>query len=436
MGSVKVGIVGLGTIGTGVYNGLLRNAELILRRTGVKIELGGVCELDPDIRKGLDESACPLITDDYNELLASGDIDIIVELIGGIDTARKIILGAFRSGKHVVTANKALLSESWHEIFEAARAENKMLNFEASAGGAIPVVRALRDSFVADRIEAIYGILNGTTNFILTEMTKKGCSFSEALNTAQEKGYAEKDPTLDISGRDSAQKLAILSLLAFGKYTSQKDIYTEGISGISARDLDNAEDMGYAIKLLAIAKSTGAGLELRVHPTLLPREHILSEVNGADNAVFIKGDLMEESLLFGKGAGQDPTASAVIADIAEIARKAAYGGADHFDSSGIAGEESGPEVKPMDEVEAPFYLRFTVTDRPGVLASIANILSENDISIASVSQERRDIGAEVPVVILTHRAAEGGMRKAICDIDAQDYVTSGTVMIRMEERDI
>lgn len=436
MGSVKVGIVGLGTIGTGVLKGLLNNAELISRRTGVKLELGGVCEIDADIRKGLDHGICPLITDDYEELLVNEDIQIIVELIGGVDTARKVILGAFKNGKHVVTANKALLSESWHEIFEAARAENKMLNFEASAGGAIPVVRALRDSFVADRIDTIYGILNGTTNFVLTEMTKKGCSFSEALKTAQEKGYAEKDPTLDISGRDSAQKLAILSLLAFGKYAPQEDIYTEGISGISAQDLDNAEELGYAIKLLAIAKSTRGGLELRVHPTLLPSEHILSEVNGADNAVFIKGDLMEESLLYGKGAGQDPTASAVIADIAEIARKTEYGGADHFDSSGISGEDDGPKVKPMEEVEAPFYLRFTVTDRPGVLASIANILSKNNISIASVSQEQRNIGAEVPVVILTHRAQEGGMRKAMREIDAQDYVTSDTVMIHMEEKDI
>ena len=433
MKKVNIGIIGLGTIGKGVYDAILEKSKLIEQRAGVSLSIKGVCELDAKVLGQVDPEVCPLRSDNSDDIVNDPDIDIIVELIGGINPAKEIILKALRNKKHVVTANKALLSDSWSEIFKTASENNVQVNFEASVGGAIPIIRVLRQNFVADDIHTVYGILNGTTNYILTEMLRKRCSFDEALSMAQEKGYAERDPELDISGKDSAHKLAILALLCFGKGYSPKEIYTEGITRIDSQDLKNAKAWGYSVKLLAIAKNSSKGLELRVHPTLVPTEHILSDVNGANNAVFLKGDLIDEALLFGKGAGQKPTSSSVIGDIVDIAKNTAFYGASYLIEENLDYDTGNIKSKAMEALEVSYYLRFTVTDKPGVLAGISSILAQNDISIASVSQEERNIGAEVPVVILTHKAKEGDMQRAIKKIDDQDFVSAETVMIRMEE---
>ena len=433
MKKVNIGIIGLGTIGKGVYDAILAKSKLIEQRAGVSLSIKGVCELDANVLAQVDPGVCSVRSNNSDDIVNNPDIDIIVELIGGINPAKEIILKALRNKKHVVTANKALLSGSWSEIFQAASENKVQVNFEASVGGAIPIIRVLRQNFVADDIHTVYGILNGTTNYILTEMLCKSCSFSEALSMAQEKGYAESDPELDISGKDSAHKLAILSLLCFGKGYSPKEIYTEGITRIDSQDLKNAEAWGYSVKLLAIAKNSSKGLELRVHPTLVPTEHILSDVNGANNAVFVKGDLIDEALLFGKGAGQKPTSSAVMGDIVDIAKNIAFYGESYLIKENLGYDTGNIKSKAMESLEVSYYLRFTVIDKPGVLAGISSILAQNDISIASVSQEERNVGAEVPVVILTHKAKEGDMQRAIKNIDNKDFVSAKTVMIRMEE---
>ncbi len=433
MKKVNIGLIGLGTVGRGVYDAITCNGDLIARRTGVSVAIRGVCDEDKKALKGIDLQGGAVKVCTADELIKDRHIDIIVELIGGVDSAKEIILSALRKKKHVVTANKALLSGHWKEIFGAASENGVFVNFEASVGGAIPVIRTLRESFVADRIDTIYGILNGTTNFILSMMAMTGCSFDEALKIAQEKGIAEADPGLDISGKDSAHKLAILALLGFGMDVFCNDVYTEGITHIGPQDMRNAARLGYSIKLLAIAKDTPDGVQLRVHPTLIMASHLLSGVRGADNAIFVKGDLMGESLLFGKGAGRKPTASSIAGDIVEIARHVAFFGNNNpvpYNLNYASGEKS---VSPMEELFISYYLRFSVIDKPGVLAGISSILAKYNISIASVSQEERKAGETVPVVILNHSAKEGDMRKAIAEIDELEYVTDKTVVIRMEE---
>ena len=432
MKSVNVGLIGLGTVGKGVFDAIVSNGQLITERTGVKLEIKGICDKD---KKALKDVDCPkdtVRTASADDLINAKDIDIIVELIGGVDPARGILLNALRNKKHVVTANKALLSAHWKEIFAAASDNGVFLNFEASVGGAIPIIRTLRESFVANRISTIYGILNGTTNFILSLMDESGCSFDEALKIAQEKGIAEKDPELDISGKDSTHKLVLLSLLSFGMNVSLDDIFTEGITDISPQDIRNAREWGYNVKLLAIAKNSPDGLQLRVHPTLLPSSHLLSDVRGTDNAIFIRGDLVGEALLFGKGAGSKPTASSVIGDIVEIARHIVLAG-DNPPSYKLDYVSGDRQISRIEDLSIAFYLRFSVLDKPGVLAGISSILAGNNISIANVSQEERNVGGAVPVIILTHKAKEGDMREAISRINEQDYVTDKTVVIRMEE---
>ncbi|RKY43155.1 MAG: homoserine dehydrogenase [Candidatus Makaraimicrobium thalassicum] len=435
MKSVSVGLIGLGTIGKGVYDAIARNGRMIARRTGISLTVKGVCDKDKKALDSINDEKCPvkIKTAAAEDLVNDRDIDIIVELIGGLDPARDIILSALRNKKHVVTANKALLSSHWKEIFGTASENRVFVKFEASVGGAIPIIRTLRASLAADNIDVIYGILNGTTNFILSEMSENGCSFDRALGIAQEKGIAERDPELDISGRDSAHKLAILSLLGFGLDVSPEDIYTEGIADIAPQDIRNAARWGYSVKLLAIAKNTPEGLQLRVHPTLLPSSYLLSDVRGADNAIFVKGDLAGESLLFGKGAGRKPTSSSVTGDIVEIARHVAFAGKENpfpYNLNYASGDKS---ISRIEELSVSFYLRFSVIDEPGVLAGISSVLAENNISIANVSQEERREGETVPVIILTHRAEEGSMRKAIAVIDGLDYVSDKTVVLRIEE---
>ncbi len=432
MKTVNIGLIGCGTIGQGVINAILQNGDIITERTGVHLVLKGVCDKREAVLKKLKSKKILMKTIRPLDLINDDEVDIIVELIGGINPAKEIVLSAINKKKHIVTANKALLSECSDEIFKAASNNNVFVNFEGSVGGALPIIRAMKESFVANNFEVIYGILNGTTNFILTQMKDKGCSFKDALKTAQKLGIAEADPELDISGKDSAHKLSILSLLGYGVKVSWQDIYTEGIENIREQDIEFANKLGYNIKLLAIAKKTEEGLELRVHPTLIQSSHLLSNVKGADNAIFVKGDFLDESLIYGKGAGQKPTASSVVGDIVDIAKHVAFYGDGNPMPHNIEYAEGGVRLSKIENLEMNFYLRFSVIDKPGVLAGISTVLAENKISIASVSQEERDEGQTVPVIILTHKAKEGDMRKAIGHIDTQKYVTDNTVVIRME----
>lgn len=433
MKTVNIGLIGIGTIGKGVVETIADNGELIAQRTGVKLVLKGVCDRDKKALESVEDKVCSFKTSSAEDLINDNDIDVIIELIGGVNPAKDIVLSAIRNKKHVVTANKALLSSCWKEIFDAAEESGVRVNFEASVGGAIPIIRALQESFVANKIGVVYGILNGTTNFILTKMAEEGCPFKEALSIAQEKGIAEKNPELDISGKDSAHKLAILSMLAFGRVVAPEDVYTEGISGISPLDINCVAKWGYSVKLLAIAKNTSSGLQLRVHPTLIPSTHLLANVRGADNAIFIKGDLVGESLLYGKGAGALPTASSVIGDVVDIAKGVAFYGKEAKAPYNMIYDKSKKGICPIEDLSTSYYLRFSVIDKPGVLAGIATELAENGISIASVSQEERKEGQTVPVIILTHKAEEGNMRKAIAKIDTVGYVKGKTVVIRREE---
>ncbi|MBL7073541.1 MAG: homoserine dehydrogenase [Candidatus Omnitrophica bacterium] len=432
MKSVNIGIIGLGTIGMGVYDAIKKNGSLIAKKTGVSVKVIGVADKDKKVLKGIKGGKALIKTSSPRELIANKDIDIIVELIGGIKPAKDIVLEALKNKKHVVTANKELISKCWREIFSSARKNKVFVDFEASVGGVIPIIRTIRTGFRADKIDTVYGILNGTTNFILTEIAEKACSFSEALKLAQKKGFAEKDPELDISGKDSAHKLAILTLLSFGQSASPDDIFTEGINRIEAQDLINAKMWGYSIKLLAIAKKEPKGLQIRVHPTLISARHLLSDVKGTDNAVFVKGELIGESLLFGKGAGRKPTSVSVVGDIIEIAEHIAHYGKRNLVPYNLNYAAGNGKLRNINDIEIPFYLRFSAIDKPGVLAGIASILSKYKISIANVSQEERKAGQVVPVVILTHKAKEGNMQKAIKEIDKKSYVKKKTVVIRIE----
>lgn len=428
MQSVNVGIIGFGTVGSGTAKIILRNNDIISERSGIKLVLRRVADLDTKTDRGI-KLEKGVLTNDGKAIIHDPDIDIVVELIGGIHPAKEFILEAFRNNKHVITANKALLATEGNELFEAARQNNVYLGYEASVAGGIPIIKVLREGLVANRVLSVFGIINGTSNYILTKMTSEGVDFLSALKEAQKLGYAEADPTFDIEGIDSAHKLTIITSLAYGIPLSFGRVYREGISKIASIDIEFARELGYKIKLLAITKAMDGQVEMRVHPTMVPEDYLISKVDGVFNAVYVVGDSVGETLYYGRGAGDLPTGSAVVSDIVDIAMKK---GCLYHNPLKPYGNFT---LKEIDEIESMYYFRFTAIDRPSVLSKISGILGANNISIASVIQKGRKEGEAVPLVVLTHKSKEKNVKKAIREIDDLDVVADRTVFVRVEGRE-
>jgi len=432
---VGIGLVGFGTIGTGVVKVLQRNGAVIAERLGSPLRLVRIADLDLERDRGVDLAGIRFDADS-DGLLDDPDVKIVVELIGGCDAARRLILAAIERGKHVVTANKALLAAHGAEIFEAAQARGVDVAFEASVGGGIPILRSVREGLSANQIERIHGIMNGTTNYVLTEMERTGAPFEAVLKRAQELGYAEADPSLDVDGIDAAHKLTLLVAMAFGARLTFKDIPTQGIRGLVPLDFEMAEQFGYKIKLLGIAKARGDGrIEARVHPALIPASSLLAHVDGAMNGIAVHGNAVGPTLFYGAGAGELPTASAVVADLMEIARELRRGTAGRVAPlSYLPQALRARPLVPLGEIRGRAYLRFTALDRPGVLSHIAGALGEQGVGIESVIQRGRGGSEEsVPVVMLTHRADESAVRGALAAIDRLPDVTAPTLFVRIEE---
>ena len=433
MKPVKVGLLGLGTVGGGTLNVLFRNADEIARRAGrgIVISHAAAREYDPSRLEGIDRVE---VTDDAFKVVADPEVDIVVELIGGYSPARELVLEAINNGKHVVTANKALIALHGNEIFAAAQEKGVTVAFEAAVAGGIPIIKAVREGLAANHIEWIAGIINGTGNFILTEMKDKGRDFADVLKEAQELGYAEADPTFDVEGIDAAHKLTILASLAFGIPLQFDKCFTEGISRIEPQDVTYAEQFGYRIKHLGVTRKTEQGVELRVHPTLIPEKRLIANVNGVMNAVLVKGDAVGPTLYYGAGAGSLPTASAVVADIIDVARTLTTDPGNRVPHLAFQSDELADlPILPIEDIETAYYLRMTVQDRPGVLAAIAGILSELGISIEAMRQKEPNEGeSEVPLVMLTHRVREGQMNQAIARIEALDSISGSVTRIRLE----
>lgn len=432
---IGVGIIGLGTVGTGVAKVLLNNATLIRRRVGVPIELVRVA--DQDITRDRGVSISPdLLTTDATQVLTDPNVDIVIELIGGYDPAKRFILEAIAAGKHVVTANKALLAIHGEEIFNAAVCKGVEVGFEASVGGGIPVIRALTEGLAGNTIESIYGIINGTSNYILSNMTQRGHSFEDVLRDAQRAGYAEADPTFDVAGTDSAHKLAILVSLAYGMPVNFKDIYTEGITHITSTDIAYAKEFGYTIKLLGIAKLIDGEIDARVHPTMLPSTSPIAQVDSVYNAIQLVGDAVGDVVLYGRGAGSMPTGSAVVSDVIAIGRNVLTGAVGRVPVASFQPSERRPvRMKPMEEISSLYYVRFTVIDRPGVLAQIAGELGRYGISISSMLQQGRGEGQAVSIVMKTHMAKERDMQAALRDINRKAFISEPATLIRVEGKD-
>jgi len=430
---INIGIIGFGTVGTGTAKILVQNRKLLRERTGVDINLRRIADLDIKRDRGL-KLAKGVLTNNADSLISDPDIHIVVELIGGTTIAKDIMLKAIRNGKHVVTANKALLATHGKEIFRAAEKANVQVGFEASVAGGIPIIKIISEGLVANRIKSIYGIINGTTNYILSKMSDENAEFSDVLKEAQKLGYAEADPTYDIEGIDSAHKISILASLAYGTQFSLKDVYREGISKISSMDIEFARELGYKLKLLAIAKEKNGKVELRVHPTMVPEEFLLSKVDGVFNAVYVDGDAVGSTLYYGRGAGDMPTGSAVVSDIVDISCNMVnktIGRNPLFSRS-----EKGKNLLKMDDVRSMYFFRFSAIDKPGVLSRISGILGKYNISIASVIQKDRKEGKAVPLVVLTHAAREKDVRLAVGEINKLHIVTDKTVVIRVEGREL
>jgi homoserine dehydrogenase len=434
MKSVKIGICGLGTVGSGTFNVLKRNAEIIAARAQCPIEVVqiGARRDNPDCE--LDAIA---VTRDIFDVATNPDVEILVELIGGTTVARELIEQALRNGKHVVTANKALIAEFGNELFALAAEHGVALRYEAAVAGGIPIIKALREGLAGNRVEWLAGIINGTGNFILTEMRDKGRAFADVLAEAQALGYAEADPTFDVEGIDAAHKLVILASLAFGIPLAFDAVYTEGITRLTPEDVDYAEELGYRIKHLGVAKQSEKGVELRVHPTLIPEKRLLANVDGVKNAVLVEGDAVGPTLYYGAGAGAEPTASAVIADIVDLARELSAGQVCRIPSLSFGAEaiRSLPIV-PMEEVETAWYLRLQAEDKPGVMSQVASLFGAEGISIEALIQKAPASGqAQVPVLVITNVAAQGRLEKAVRAIEALDTISGEITRIRVESLD-
>jgi homoserine dehydrogenase len=430
---LNVGILGLGTVGGGTYTVLKRNAAEITRRTGVHINVIQVADKNTVRVKELTNGETN-VTDDAFEVVNNPDVDVVVELIGGYTIAKELILKAIENKKHVVTANKALIAVHGNEIFSAAQKMNVMVAFEAAVAGGIPIIKALREGLTANRNEWVAGILNGTTNYILTEMRDKGLAYQDVIGEAQRLGYAEADPTFDVEGIDAAHKLVIMSAIAFGIPLKFDEAYTEGITKLQQTDIQYAEELGYNVKLLGISKRTDKGIELRVHPTLIPEKRLVANVDGPMNAVVVQGDAVGPTLYYGAGAGAEPTASAVIADLVDVARLKDVSTAHRAPFLSYQPEHvQDLPVIPIEEVETAFYIRLKATDKPGVMAAITKILADIRISIDAMIQKEPATGTkEADIVILTHKTVERNMNLAITEIEALPAVVGEIVKIRME----
>lgn len=427
MKKINVGVIGLGTIGSGVVKALRERRHLILERSGVDLHLVLACDSRRSQEKNL-KLPPTLFTTNPMDVIKHEKIDVVVELIGGCHPAREFIIQALKEGKHVVTANKALLATDIDNLLCLAREKKRFLKFEASVCGGIPIIKALQESLVSNRVDSFFGIINGTSNYLLTKMRNEGLSFFEALSIAKKKGYAERNPRFDVEGIDAAHKLVILCYLLFSKLIPFEKIVREGIAHVSHMDVRYAEEMGFVIKPLAIAKKVGEELEARVHPTMLPKEHMLAAVNGVFNAALLQGDMVGDMLFYGRGAGQSPTASAVVSDLVDLGRQV---------DSGLFYELlAKPRIKRirnLDNVVSRYYLRFMAIDKPGILAKISGILGKYHIGIAQVSQKERKRTKFVPVVMITHHLREKDLSCALAAIDKLAIVKGKTVKIRMED---
>ncbi len=417
--AVKIGLVGTGTVGGGCLDILSNHKQDFLRHFGIDLELTCVCSRDPQAAasRGLQD----IFTDDYHDIINDPDIDIVVELIGGTGVAKSVIVEALQAGKHVVTANKAIMATSGEEIMDLAEEMGLEIAFEASVGGGIPIIDPLKHSLIANRIDSIMGIVNGTTNYMLTRMDEDSLEYDAALKEAQERGFAEADPTADVDGLDAAAKIAILASIAFNSRVTMDQVFTEGIRRISPIDLANAHDSGYVVKLVAHARRGESGVDVRVHPTMIPEDHQLATVNGVFNAIFVEGDAVGQTMFFGEGAGAGPAASAVMGDVLEVARHVQMGikpivGCTCTDNLPIAA---------IDDLETKYYIRFVVADRPGVLAACADIFAKNGVSVRTVTQRGNAAREDVNLVFVTHTAKERDVRKTIDEILALEGIVTG-----------
>ena len=434
MRKISVGIIGFGTIGSGVVKILQDNSDIIKKRLGVIVEVAKIADLDITTDRGIKVNP-KILTTDAQEVINHPEVNVIVELIGGYEPARSLILQAINAGKHVVTANKALLAKHGSEIFSIGEDQQVSIGFEAAVGGAIPIIRAIRESFVANKIYSIEGIVNGTANYILSKMSDEHCSFDLALKEAQEKGFAEADPTFDIEGIDSAHKIAILSQLAYGTSVKFEDITIQGISSVTIHDIECAREFGYRVKLLAISKFDGDFVDIRIHPAMIPQSNPMANVNGVLNAVRVCDDLMEENILIGHGAGSLPTGSAVIADIIEIARDILSGSKLRVPPQSFQNIEIKTiPILNIESIDSEYFLRFSVLDNPGVLSRISGILGQHSIGIQSVIQKGRcNEGRGVPLIMMTHRANEKNIQLALREIDELEVVCEKPNFIRVEK---
>lgn len=430
MKEIRLGMIGFGTVGSGLAQTLINQQERLIKKVGARIILSRVADINIDTLP--EQFSKTRLSKDAADLFNDPEISIVVELIGGIEPARTFMLEAINKGKHVITANKALLSIHGKEIFEAAVANKVEVGFEASVGGGIPVIKGLKEGLVANRINSIKGIMNGTANYILTAMTEHGTPFDEVLKDAQQKGFAEADPTYDVEGIDTAHKLAILMTIAYGQHVHLDHIAVEGISTIKPIDIDFAREFGYRIKLLAISRNHGDSVEARVHPTMVPESNLFANINGTFNAIQFNGDGVGDVLFYGHGAGKMPTGSAVAADVVDISRNILAGSINRVPALSYLPEHfTEPHITPMSELTCPYYFRVTVLDQPGVLSAISGILGKYNISIKSVIQKGHQIGEPVHVVLRVHLSSEASVEKAVAEIDALDYCTEPTVRIRV-----